>query len=317
MNNDIKVSVICIAYNHEKHIRRALEGFVTQKTDFAFEVLVHDDVSTDSTAEIIREYAEKYPDIIKPIFQTENQYSKGVWIDRDIVAPKAKGEYVAFCEGDDYWCDPNKLQKQYDFLSSHPEYSACAHRTVYHNLSTGEDQLVPDIHEERDFSIEEIVQVGGGIFGTNSVMMRTAISRDMPDCFRANGFSDFQLFFYAAAEGKVHCFADAMSVYNVGVQGSWTQTMMNDKKRRIQHCQEFIALIDRIDAYYEGRYHEILMKKQNEMKFLALKIDNDRRGMRKPEFRELYRQDVLLSVKVKLATAFPVLRQIKRLLKGR
>ena len=95
-NSLIKVSVICLTYNHEKHIARTLDGFVNQKTDFAFEVLVHDDCSTDGTADIVRDYAEKYPDIIKPILQAENQYSKGVWIDRDIVAPKAKGDYVAF-----------------------------------------------------------------------------------------------------------------------------------------------------------------------------------------------------------------------------
>lgn len=316
-NNPIKVSVICLTYNHEKHIARALDGFVTQKTDFAFEVLVHDDCSTDGTAAVIREYAQKYPEIIKPILQTENQYSKGVWIDRDIVAPLAKGVYVAFCEGDDYWSDPDKLQKQYDFLIAHPEYSACAHQTVFHNLSTGEDQLVPDISEERDYSLEEIAMAGGGVFGTNSVMMRRELSSDMPDCFRASGFSDFQLFLYAAMEGKVHCLNEAMSVYNVGVAGSWTQTMMNDKTRRIRHCEVFIDLLDRIDAYYNRKHHDVLQKKRTEMEFLMLKLQGDRKGMCRPKYRQLYIQDMKTTLKLKIAAACPALVKIKHAIKGR
>jgi len=316
-NNAVKVSVICLTYNHEKHIARALDGFVNQKTDFAFEVLVHDDCSTDGTADIVRAYAERYPDIIRPILQTDNKYSKGIWIDRDIVAPLAKGIYIAFCEGDDYWCDPNKLQKQYDFLTAHPEYSACVHKTVFHNLSMGEDVLVPDISEDRDFSLEEITLTGGNIFGTNSVMMRTEISRDMPDCFRAAGFSDFQLFFYAAAQGKVHCLNEAMSVYNVGVSGSWTQSMMDDVKRRIHHCEVFLDLLDRIDDFYDGRHHELLQKKRTEMEYLLYKLRKDRKAMRRPEYRAYYIRDVKYETKVKLAAAFPALVKIKHRLKGR
>ena len=125
-NDKIKVSVYCLAYNHEKYIRSALEGFVNQKTAFRYEVIIHDDCSQDGTADIIRKYAEEYPDIIKPIFETENQYSKGVSI-RDIFLEHANGKYVAFCEGDDYWIDPLKLQKQYDALEEHPECSMSTH----------------------------------------------------------------------------------------------------------------------------------------------------------------------------------------------
>ncbi len=122
MNQDIIVSVNCLAYNHEPYIRDCLEGFIMQKTNFLFEVLVHDDASTDKTADIIREYETKYPDIIKPIYQTENQYSKGIGVVRTFQYPRAKGEYIAICEGDDYWTDPYKLQKQVDFLDENPEF---------------------------------------------------------------------------------------------------------------------------------------------------------------------------------------------------
>ena len=125
---DIAVSVVCNAYNQETYIRDALEGFVMQKTNFKFEVLVHDDASTDKTADIIREYEAKYPDLIKPIYQTENQYSKGTGEVTKLQYERIKGKYIAICEGDDYWTDPMKLQKQYDALEAHPEVDICTHK---------------------------------------------------------------------------------------------------------------------------------------------------------------------------------------------
>lgn len=116
------VTIRCITYNHEPYIRQCLEGFVMQKTNFRFEAIVHDDASTDGTAAIIREYAEKYPDIIKPIYEIENQYSKHDGSLDRIMDAHMRGKYIALCEGDDYWIDPLKLQKQVDFLEEHPDY---------------------------------------------------------------------------------------------------------------------------------------------------------------------------------------------------
>lgn len=123
--NEVKLSIICCTYNHEHYIRQCLEGFVMQKPNFRFEVLVHDDASTDGTTAIIREFEQKYPNIIKPIYQQENQYSKGVDIFFQIMIPQTRGKYIAICEGDDYWIDPHKLQKQVDFLEANPEYGMC------------------------------------------------------------------------------------------------------------------------------------------------------------------------------------------------
>ncbi|MCW4141088.1 glycosyltransferase [Segatella copri] len=117
-NDNILVSVVCDVYNHEPYLRQCFDGFVMQKTNFKFEVLVHDDASTDKSAEIIIEYTNKYPDIFKPIIQKENQYSKGVGIWKTYQFPRVKGKYVAFCEGDDYWIDPLKLQKQVTAIES-------------------------------------------------------------------------------------------------------------------------------------------------------------------------------------------------------
>lgn len=119
MKGDPLVSIRCMVYNHEPYLRQCLDGFVMQKTTFPFEAIVHDDASTDGSAAIIHEYAEKYPDIIKPIYETENQYSQGHSVARimnDAMHPNSK--YVALCEGDDYWTDPYKLQIQVDIMEA-------------------------------------------------------------------------------------------------------------------------------------------------------------------------------------------------------
>jgi glycosyltransferase involved in cell wall biosynthesis len=121
-NTQPLVSVCCITYNHVDYISEALDSFLMQETNFPFEILVHDDASTDGTKNIILEYAENYPEIIKAVIQTENQYSKAGLIAHRFLFPKAKGKYIALCEGDDYWTDCTKLQKQVQFLEDHPEY---------------------------------------------------------------------------------------------------------------------------------------------------------------------------------------------------
>lgn len=134
---DPLVSICCLAYNHEPYIRQCIEGFLMQKTTFPIEILIHDDASTDNTAEIIREYEAKFPIIIKPIYQIENQYSKGVGVSRAFQFPRAKGKYIALCEGDDYWIDPLKLQRQMDFLECNKEYGlVCTDFNILH-LPTG------------------------------------------------------------------------------------------------------------------------------------------------------------------------------------
>ncbi len=122
-SDNILVSICCLSYNHEAYIRECLIGFMMQKTSFQIEILIHDDASTDKTANIIKEYAAAYPEIIKPIYQKENQYSRRKSVSATYQFPRALGKYIAFCEGDDYWTDPYKLQKQVDFLEKNTDYA--------------------------------------------------------------------------------------------------------------------------------------------------------------------------------------------------
>ena len=153
------VSVCCITYNHEAYIEEALQGFLMQKTNFPFEVLIHDDASTDNTTVIIKDYYKSYPDIIKPIFQTDNQYSKGFSVNHSFNFPRAQGRYIAICEGDDYWVDPLKLQKQANFLEDNPDYVMSGH-DVYVINKNGERLRISllNSHLKRDFDSKEAME---------------------------------------------------------------------------------------------------------------------------------------------------------------
>lgn len=210
------VSISCITYNHSKFIRECLEGMLMQKTSFEFEILIHDDASTDGTQDIIREYQGKYPNIIKSILQRENQYSKGIFgMNATFNYPRAKGKYIALCEGDDYWIDPYKLQKQVDFLDQNPEYSMCFHNAIEH----WEDGLIADRVfsnvENRDYSAVEIYEKW--TIPTASVVFRKkTVDSNRYKEVTANPkfiYGDIILFLTCSEFGKLKGFSDRMSVY--------------------------------------------------------------------------------------------------------
>jgi len=214
MNNDLLVSIRCCTYNHESYIRQCLEGFVMQKTSFHFEVIVHDDASTDRTADIIREYAEKYSDIIKPIFETENQYSKHDGSLRRIMDAHMHGKYIAICEGDDYWIDPLKLQKQVNFLENNLEYVMCFHNAIEHWVDGQKKDCCFSNIVDREYSGLEIYK--NWIVPTASVVFRKSIlESEQSDCFQNPHFIYYDIIFFllAASCGKIMGMKEVMSVY--------------------------------------------------------------------------------------------------------
>ena len=214
-NNTIIVSIRCITYNHAPYIRQCLDGFVMQKTNFRFEAIVHDDASTDGTDAIVREYAAKYPDIIKPIFETENQWSKHDGSLHRIMTNACKGKYIAMCEGDDYWIDPNKLQKQVDFLESHPDYTLIGSNGIimYTDVTQG---LVyfNNHHELREVSIAELVNTWA--FPTATLCFRREIFDHYPTWSKELHFGDDVMVMTCALLGKVATLGEVSSVYRKG-----------------------------------------------------------------------------------------------------
>ncbi|PWJ70849.1 glycosyl transferase family 2 [Ruminococcaceae bacterium R-25] len=257
---EITVSVLCLAYNHEKYIRDALEGFVKQKTSFKYEVIVHDDASTDNTANIIREYQNEYPDIIKPIFQTENQYSKHVIISSTFFLPVAKGKYLAFCEGDDYWCDENKLQSQVDYLEHNKSFVACVHNTEYLYVESGK-KAVPFPFHNRVLSLEDCVLRGTRSYHTSSLMVRKTVYENPPDFVRAvKGVGDYPKSIYYSLCGPIYYIGKVMSVYRFGTEGSWTKRITRDTSKYINNLESVKTMLKMADDYSNREHHLLFLE---------------------------------------------------------
>lgn len=261
-NNDLEplmVSIRCLVYNHEPYLRQCLDGFVMQKTTFRFEAIVHDDVSTDGSAAIIREYAEKYPDIIKPIFETENQYSKRDGSLRRVMDAHTRGKYTAFCEGDDYWTDPLKLQKQVDYMEKHPDCSLCFHAN--YNVK-GERQTMVRQYDRNmdDCPTGDLIRGGGGFMATNSMMYHSDFwKQELPEWAKNLPIGDLPLMLRLAESGKVAYLDEVMSAYRICVPGSWTA-----RSKTFGYQTRLIRTMNRMwkgyDQWSQYRHHKDVMK---------------------------------------------------------
>lgn len=213
------VSIDCTAYNHENYIKDALNGFLSQRTDFGFEVLIHDDCSTDRTKEIIQDYVKKFPTIIKPIYQTENQFSKGGSISAGFQFPRAGGKYIAICEGDDFWTDTDKLQKQIDFLEQN-ENCVLVH-TGFEIRNSTDGSLIrafENIQYKSGFIQKEIFE-GTVKIGTLTTCFRKKYLNEIPfDKFKELDFpiGDWPLWIFLSKYGTIDYLPISTAVYRMG-----------------------------------------------------------------------------------------------------
>lgn len=296
--DEIKVSISCTVYNHEKFLVKTLEGFLKQKTNFAFEVLIHDDASTDGSVKIIKEYAEKYPNIIKPYYQKENQYSKKNGIIGKIQIERALGKYIAICEGDDYWIDPNKLQIQVDYLDAHDECTFCCHSGIFVDES---GNRLPGLF--REFSENCIVPTNQVIrrwlCPTASIVYRKATKQtsDFPPLVTAP-CGDYPLAVNMALHGTVYYIDRPMCAYrkNSGsVSAAW------DRKKEVRHSvnSHFIEMIDEIDTYSHYQYHDDFLVMRNARELINLLIERKYVEALKPKYnvvRKLKAKDCIYFV---------------------
>lgn len=208
------VSICSLTFNHAPYIRQCLDGFLMQKTDFDYEIIINDDCSTDGTTEIIKEYQEKYPDMIKPIFHKENQWSKGCKaVLQTFVYPHVRGKYMAYCEGDDYWTDPFKLQKQVDWLEKHKECGLVYAKTRVWNQERQK-------FERRSFGIKqstyEDLLLGGNGIPTLTTMFRTSLYEDfLRDIKRDSRWpmGDYPMWLYYTKVSSIHFIDEYFGVY--------------------------------------------------------------------------------------------------------
>ena len=254
MTKKATVSVVCITFNQEKFIAQALESFVAQQATFPFEVIIADDCSTDSTQKIIREFSDKYPGVIKTIFQTKN-----VGVQRNLKSAllAATGDYIALCEGDDYWTDKEKIQRQADFLDTHGSYSLCFHPVTVHFEGGGEpDSTYPN--RTRDFTLARLLE--DNFIQTNSVMYRRQSYEGLPiDLLPL----DWYLHLYHAQFGRIGFIDQNMAVYRRHPGGIWWDSFKNPSLIWKNYGDKYLMFLHHVMNIYGSNtaYRKIIVNR--------------------------------------------------------
>lgn len=269
MEPPIKVIIRCLVYNHEMYLRDCLEGFVMQKANFPFKAVVHDDCSTDGSAAIIREYAEKYPDIIEPIYEVENLYSKRDGSLGRVMARACDGrsKYFALCEGDDYWIDPYKLQKQVDYMDSHPECTM-TYTDVFVDSPQGrmsraeQEELWGKVRcDDAIVDTEYVIMQGAGAIHTCSLLFKANLRSDFPEAAKRCYVGDSPLEIFAALKGYLYGFSDVTAVYRYRAQGSWSSSQSAAKsKDLLRNLLTIVEMLAGMDAYSGGKYSRCFLE---------------------------------------------------------
>ena len=215
------VSIACVAFNHEEYLHATLDSFLMQETSFPFEILINDDVSTDGTVDILKEYEAKYPNIVKPVYQTENQYSKGINT-ISLLFPYAKGKYVAFCDGDDYWTDTKKLQIQVDAMQKHPEVDLSFHPCYRDTDGVFTKVLTKHADTDKIFSVNHSIKGHGKFAETVSMMFTRSLISSLPEWYTTALPGDYVSEVMGAERGGSLYINRIMSAYRAGLEGGWT-----------------------------------------------------------------------------------------------
>lgn len=269
MIDNIKVSVICMTFNQVDYVEKMLENIVSQKTDFQFEVIIHDDASTDGTTDIVRQFVDKYPNLFVPILQKENQYSKKVKMIPSLVA-QVRGKYFAFCEGDDYWCDDHKLQKQYDAMEANLDCSICVHKTQ--NINE-DGSLYPSVQGEYATITEGVLDIETicklflkkptTIFHTSSYFIRMSMFRDAflsnPEFSKYATGTDQVMLRICMTKGNFYYIDEIMTCYRRFAKGSINASHRNvNTDYWIQYYSKYAAGNTEFDKFSEYKFHSYI-----------------------------------------------------------
>lgn len=303
-NNKFTIGVICMTFNHAPYIEDAMNGFCMQETTFPYVCMIIDDASTDNEPEIIKNYLKSYFDLddklivrnevtddyylifaqhkinrncfFAVIFLKYNHYSIKKTKMTYLKEWNDNVKYRAICEGDDYWIDKNKLQKQVDFLENHPEHSLCIHayrRDIYKD----NEVISMDIHKyptNMEIIPDRDVINGTGMFGaTASMVYRKSSTQDYPDWAKRAPVSDRPLKFVLFARGHIAYLDTVMSVYRVGVPGSWTKRVNGNRKEEKKTRARFVQLLVDFDEWTDQKYHKFVYCAIREYKYTCLKKD--------------------------------------------
>lgn len=316
MDENVEVSIICNTFNQEDYIVDAIDSFIKQRTNFKFEILIHDDASNDDTVKIIKEYETKHPDLIKPIYEKENQYSQGISI-MDIQINRARGKYIAFCEGDDYWTDDSKLQLQYDILEKHSNIDMVAHHVA--KVESVTKKKIGEIiatNEEEILSIEQVISGGGGFVGTNSLFFRKSVLNPKPN-IRKKLELDYTIQIAGALKGGIYYIPKVLSAYRICAKGSWTNSMIQNKSRLINSQKQIIDMLLYFNKDSNYLYDATIQETIRKIEFIICELEGKIDLMKSNRYRDLYSE---LSLKrriiIRLLKICPGLKNIKHKLFG-
>lgn len=272
------VSISALAYNHEKYIEDAMDGMLMQETTFPFEIIVHDDASTDNTANIIKQYAEKFPNIVKPILQTENQWSKKKKRVGSFVYEKARGKYLALCECDDYWIDANKLQIQIDEMCKFKNCQMSFHSAIdkWEDNSRKDEVRTKQANGNKLFTAKEIILGGGGFCPTASLVLEKEVASNLPEWYQRAPFTDYYQQILGSVKGGALYIDRTMSIYRRNTVGSWSMRMLDIEKRERQF-ENMVETLDEMDSYFDEKFHlEIAHEKSKQYYDMAVfYLNND------------------------------------------
>ncbi len=309
------VSICCITYNHAKYIKSALDGFLKQHTDFDYEILIHDDCSTDGTTEIIKDYAERYPDIIFPLYEDENQWVKGRRGNLEFNYPRARGKYIALCEGDDYWIDEYKLQKQVEYLENHPECGLCYTSFDIKNETNGRitNDLFrsnPKIFPRLDSSVEDFLILKRYMCPPSWLLRRDLFPTDS----NTGCDGSFVIFSHYLANSKIGFIEDVTCVYRVLAESaSHSNNYNNTYKRACQLLDLQLYLADKYNLKQDVKERCIQkFYKDNLVDFIINRKRDDINNARKCLKKDTRDRILLLIDRLGLSWLLYVLKKNKR-----
>jgi glycosyltransferase involved in cell wall biosynthesis len=270
------VSILCTTFNQKRYLEDALRGFLMQRTDFPFEIIIHDDASTDGTIELLHDYADRYPRLIRLIIQSENKYTKGHQI-LPIAAEPARGDYFAICEADDFWIDPNKLQRQIAAMRRHPQYRISFHSCFMGCTDGGAEQFMHTrktslVYPKKSCVYDNrlLIRAGGGVIPTASIVVSKECIYDLPEWFHACPVGDYFLETLSTEPGGALFLPGAWSFYRLASVGSWTQSL-KDEENKILHWWRSCRSLAALNAHLNEKYQKeiTLCASEQTMRLLA------------------------------------------------
>lgn len=287
--NKIKVSICCITYNQENYIKDAIESFLAQKTNFEYEIIIHDDASTDNTPNIIKEYYEKYPNIIVPILQKENQYSKRPNSVLDIVFEKAKGKYISLCEGDDGFCDDTKLQQQYDIFESNKTLSLISHNTkIIDEDANFIENNIP--YSKNNITEKDFLNNYNSSMHTSSMMFKKKDVMNLPSYYTDAPVGDLPLKLYLLSIGNGYHINKIMSFYRRNSIGSWTLRQKKDNDILKKNFDEEIEIYNMFNKENSYKYNLEIKNRILYKSFMFNKDNGNLKEIKKDKYRKLYKE---------------------------